>query len=151
MLKEIKGLNIDWEKLKPKSEEEIEKRKSKYNHVKKYNDYRKYYGDRLTFTKKKPQTIQEIAKDLANMEPVNMKEIIDKGIAFEDLDKIQKILNSDPIHDVGLFHDEEREYDPYLDDDEQKKKDADWKSSLDQYMQDSKEIDILEPEYTADD
>lgn len=44
------------------------------------------------------------------------------------------MLNADPIQDAGLFLDEEMEYDPYLDEDEKKKKNQEWKSSLDQYM-----------------
>lgn len=37
MLKEIKGLNIDWEKLKPKKQEDIDKRSEEYTETKKYN------------------------------------------------------------------------------------------------------------------
>lgn len=36
-------------------------------------DYRKYYGNRLTFTKEKPKSLQELATHMAEMDTVDIK------------------------------------------------------------------------------
>ncbi|KAL4442318.1 hypothetical protein ABPG74_005659 [Tetrahymena malaccensis] len=151
--KEIPGLNIDWNSLKPKTEEEIEKRKATYNKVKRYNDYRKYYGSKLTFTKNKPTSMADLATQLADAPTIDMKKAMDQGILLEDINKIIKKQNADPIEDEGLFLSDEEEYDPYADDDEKLKLTEEFNRSVDQYVQDSKEIDPYDAQnlYTPDD
>ncbi|EAS03933.3 ribosomal RNA large subunit methyltransferase (macronuclear) [Tetrahymena thermophila SB210] len=151
--KEIPGLNIDWNNLKPKTEEEIEKRKATYNKVKRYNDYRKYYGSKLTFTKNKPTSMAELATQLAEAPTIDMKKAMDQGMLLEDLNKIIKQQNADPIEDEGLFLSDEEEYDPYADDDERLKVTEEFNRSVDQYVQDSKEADPYDAQnlYSPDD
>ncbi|KAL4479469.1 hypothetical protein ABPG72_011791 [Tetrahymena utriculariae] len=151
--KEIPELNIDWSNLKPKTEEEIEKRKATYNKVKRYNDYRKYYGSKLTFTKNKPTSMADLATQLADAPTIDMKKAMDQGILLEDINKIAKQQSADPIEDEGLFLSDEEEYDPYADDDERLKITEEFNRSVDQYVQDSKEIDPYDEQnlYTPDD
>lgn len=92
---------------------------NKWNVLK--QDYKKYYGDKLTFTKQKPESLSSLAKKFAEMETVDMKEVVDKGLLMEDMDKIRKKLAADPIEDEGLFLSDEEDYDPYADEDEANK------------------------------